>query len=591
MRPRTLVAATAVSLGLLAAVSTSPASGDTLTMKDGTTLSGTVKKMGGSYSVRDATGLMRLVGGGEVAAINGVPVGGAEVKPDAKPDAKSGAAKPAKPAKPDAAKPHKPPAAPSANYPGTTPAFSEVKGKADGVDVASLGAALWQQFVDDHPDADPADKAAAQKELARWRKMSAEGAEKIDGKWMAGKELKALNGKVQKLLKEAADAMNGNQTLVAIKKLEEAIKADPTNFEANFTLGYFYLVKGENKNIQQAISVLETASKIRPTSAAVWSNLAIAYNFRHLYVDSVEAAYKAAQIEDSKPIVQNLVNSIAQAPPGMRRNNSKIRSIMEEATVLASKYGVSNGMQGWAYISPEDDEKAERHADAGEKGEKPPAGLVGSGTGFFVSDDGLIMTNRHVAGAGDHLIVRLSDGTEKLAQVVVIGEDQDVALIKIKTDGPVPFIHMAATDQPKEGEDVTVLGFPLGSALGSNVKITRGVVTSLFEIDSDNPCDVLVDAQVNPGNSGGPMVDEHGNLLALVAMKTGSGSTISSYGLGISTGRLRKFLAGVKNKYVEKSKADFSAGGNDQKLNTQQIAEKYRPATVCILMVNGEIGK
>ena len=194
------------------------------------------------------------------------------------------------------------------------------------------------------------------------------------------------------------------------------------------------------------------------------------------------------------------------------------------------------------------------------------------------------MTNRHVAAAGEHLIVRLSDGTTKIAKKVLIDEKQDIAILKIETAASMPFIRLAAYDRPPEGTDVTVLGFPLGAALGTNVKITRGVVTSYEESGPD--CDVIVDAQVNPGNSGGPMIDKHGNLLALVAMKTLSDTAVSSYGLGISTGRLRKFFDQQKDK-VGVTLPDAEAGKTP--LSTEEIAGQYAKATVMILMFNGEL--
>jgi S1-C subfamily serine protease len=212
-------------------------------------------------------------------------------------------------------------------------------------------------------------------------------------------------------------------------------------------------------------------------------------------------------------------------------------------------------------------------------------GMLGTGTGFFVSPDGYIMTNRHVAEVGDIVMVRFSDGTEKPAERIVIDDEQDIAIIKVKVDEAVPFIRLADYDSPNIGADVTVLGFPLGSMLGQSVKITRGIVTA-WEEDQDK-CDVIVDAQVNPGNSGGPMVDKYGNLLALVAMKTISDQKVSSYGLGISNGRLRKFIEKHTGKFV----CSFDpAPASGDPLSSEQIASRLRPAVVCIIMIRDASG-
>ncbi|MGH7178387.1 MAG: trypsin-like peptidase domain-containing protein, partial [Tepidisphaeraceae bacterium] len=167
-------------------------------------------------------------------------------------------------------------------------------------------------------------------------------------------------------------------------------------------------------------------------------------------------------------------------------------------------------------------------------------------------------------------------------------DEQDIAIIKIKVDKPVPYIKLAAYDQPKVGADVSVMGFPLLSVFGLNstVKMTRGIVTAY---DHDRAkCDVTVDAQVNPGNSGGPMVDRFGHLLALTAMKTlALDSSISSYGLGISTGRVRQFIEKQQATHFPDLKLERGAAEGPG-LSSEELADKITPATVCILMVHGE---
>jgi hypothetical protein len=89
----------------------------------------------------------------------------------------------------------------------------------------------------------------------------------------------------------------------------------------------------------------------------VWSNLAIAYNYRSRYVDSVQTAYKAVKLLDSKETVQNLVNSIAHAPPAMQQNNQTIKPIMEDAFILAGKYGIGRQGANWTYLPPSMDKE------------------------------------------------------------------------------------------------------------------------------------------------------------------------------------------------------------------------------------------
>jgi len=516
-----------------------------LTLHDGTVYEGEIKKLGTSYSIKLKDGSLKLISATDIQSIDDPKLSapGGEKKPDAS---------------------------------NMGEGFVRASRAAERSEQPLLAATIWQKYIDDNPAASDLDKARA--EQKRWQTMADQGAEKIKGKWVVGDDLKKLHAQVDTLMRDAVQLMSTQQTLKSITKLQEVIRIYPNSFEAHFELGYYYLLKGGNEQYDKAITSLEMASKIRPNSAETLSNLAIAYNFRRKYDVAVLTAYKAVQIQDSPAMVQNLINALSYAPPGMRANHPKVRPIMEESMVLASRHGIGGPSGQWTYVRP--------RPGAELKDEDGPGplvkGIIGSGTGFFINDSGYIMTNRHVAGAADQVIVRMSDGTQKLAEKIHVDDKQDIAILRIKTDAPTPFISLAAYDTPPIGTDVTVMGFPLGAAMGANVKITRGVVTAV----EDKPeCDVIVDAQVNPGNSGGPMIDKYGNVLALVAMKTLSDEAVSSYGLGIGTGRLRKYFDEQKQKLT----FTLAPGTKGAPMSTEEIAEKYTKATVMLLMVAGEV--
>ncbi len=518
----------------------------TVKLKNGTVVEGEVKKMGGSYSVKTKDGTLKLIPANDIDSIDD-PTG-----------AVTG------------------PGAPGGGM--TTGDFDSVARAADACSNPLIAVTLIQKYIDEHPKGPNLDQAKA--ELKKWQDMARDGAERIKGKWVTGEELKTLHTKVDSLMREAVEMMVNNQTLKSIEKLQEVIRIYPNCFEAHFELGFFYLVKGGNDQYDKAISSLETAARLRPNSAEALTNLAIAYNFRKNYEKAVTTAYKAVELDDSQPFVQNLVNAISYAPPGMRANNPKVKPIMEQAPLLMAKNHIQGPSDKWTYVRPKP-AALERKGGAAPKS----SGIVGSGTGFFVSADGYIITNRHVAAAGDQLIVRMADGTQKVAEKVLVDDKQDIAILHIKSEKETPFLRLATYDAPPIGTDVTVLGFPLGAMLGTNVQITRGVVTS---VESSGPdCDVIVDAQVNPGNSGGPMVDKFGNAMALVAMKTFTDETVSSYGLGISTGRLRKFFEDQKAKLTALKLTPAEKGTTP--LTTEEIAGKYTQATVMILIISGEL--
>lgn len=130
------------------------------------------------------------------------------------------------------------------------------------------------------------------------------------------------------------------------------------------------------------------------------------------------------------------------------------------------------------------------------------------------------------------------------------------------------------------GDKVTLkdgTGFPLIDRFGESIKITRGIVASKARLEVG--ADVMVDAKVNPGNSGGPILDRFGNVMAIVSMKSLATASEDSYGLGISAGQIRTYLA--KNAINLKSAVETGAGAVP--LTTEQIAAKVTPAAVCIL--------
>jgi S1-C subfamily serine protease len=229
---------------------------------------------------------------------------------------------------------------------------------------------------------------------------------------------------------------------------------------------------------------------------------------------------------------------------------------------------------------------------SGDEKKGPPGGDgvaagMSSGTGFVISADGLILTNRHVVDGGKALMVIMPDASstsgggatpaQKSAEVVVIDDEQDLALIRVKLDPgtKLPFVRLSGADNPADGAECTVMGYPLLDRLGAAIKITRGIVSS-SAAGSAGAADVLIDAKVNPGNSGGPILDRYGNVMAIVSMKSLATATEESYGMGISAGRIRKFLE--KNAV----KVDAGADGADV-LSAQDIAAKVKPAAVCIL--------
>jgi S1-C subfamily serine protease len=129
-----------------------------------------------------------------------------------------------------------------------------------------------------------------------------------------------------------------------------------------------------------------------------------------------------------------------------------------------------------------------------------------------------------------------------LAKVVAEDEKADIALIQLKNAGSIDLKPLAVAGQRtvNRGEAVAALGYPLGDMIGSGLKLTTGVVSTPPGAGLDNR--LVHDAKVNPGNSGGPLLDSHGTVIGMVTEKTWSFGNIESHGLAIPAPDLEAFL-------------------------------------------------
>jgi serine protease Do len=133
----------------------------------------------------------------------------------------------------------------------------------------------------------------------------------------------------------------------------------------------------------------------------------------------------------------------------------------------------------------------------------------GHGSGFLVSSDGYVMTAEHVVGSDKYVKIRWSDGLEGVGEVVRSDKRRDVALVKVDPRGRQPLALRKAAPQP--GDTVFAIGAPLDVKLQSTV--TRGVASANRIIDGFSF--IQSDVTVNPGNSGGPLLDEKGEVLGI----------------------------------------------------------------------------
>ena len=151
--------------------------------------------------------------------------------------------------------------------------------------------------------------------------------------------------------------------------------------------------------------------------------------------------------------------------------------------------------------------------------------VQGAGSGFIIDPAGFIVTNNHVVGQADRILVSLYDGTELSAKLVGADELTDIAVIKVDVGKKLPAVSWGDSDAMEVGDWVLAAGNPFG--LGGSV--TLGIVSARGRDIGASAFDdyIQVDAAINPGNSGGPLFNADGAVIGVntaIVSPNGSGS-------------------------------------------------------------------
>lgn len=155
------------------------------------------------------------------------------------------------------------------------------------------------------------------------------------------------------------------------------------------------------------------------------------------------------------------------------------------------------------------------HAAQAPKGASKSGETSSSGTGFFVSASGGVLTNFHVVRGCSTVWVTQSNAARQPASVVAKDETNDLALL---ATGLKPTLVPALNTRPRVGENIFVYGFPLSSILATTGNFTQGIVTATAGLNDDTRM-LQISAPVQPGNSGGPVIDAAGNVEGVLVSK------------------------------------------------------------------------
>ena len=196
----------------------------------------------------------------------------------------------------------------------------------------------------------------------------------------------------------------------------------------------------------------------------------------------------------------------------------------------------------------------------------------GSGTAFVVSPDGYLLTCAHVVRNATDIKVTLGGETSP-CEVVVRDDARDLAVLRMDRRN-LPALPLADSEKVELAQEVRAIGFPLADILGSSLKVTQGSVAGItfgrrgkvFQID----------AVVNPGNSGGPLVDSSGCVVGVVSAQL-VGAKIAEVGFAVPINYAKSLL--------RERKIGFQAGDGGTKLDGPTLVKRVAPAVGLVTMM------
>lgn len=178
----------------------------------------------------------------------------------------------------------------------------------------------------------------------------------------------------------------------------------------------------------------------------------------------------------------------------------------------------------------------------GYKGGQPQQ-QIGTGSGVIISEDGYIVTNNHVINGAENIEITLNNKRTYEAKLIGTDSKMDIALLKVETDEKLPYAVFADSDQVKVGEWVLAIGNPYNL----NSTVTAGIVSAKARnLDTSGIQSFLqTDAVVNPGNSGGALVNVHGELVGINTMISSNTGSYVGYSFAVPSNITRKIVQDI----------------------------------------------
>lgn len=245
------------------------------------------------------------------------------------------------------------------------------------------------------------------------------------------------------------------------------------------------------------------------------------------------------------------------------------------ATISASAANAAAGAKSASSSS------AESSSGTGVAQKQPEQSVGVTGTGFFVSSEGYVITNAHVVGNCSTLSAAAFAAPQANAQLVAKDNANDLALLKIAGKASA---HAPLRSGVRTGEGIAAFGYPLYGLLASAGNFTAGNVSALAGVGDDTRY-MQISAPVQPGNSGGPVLDQYGNVVGVVVSKL---NVLKVAGAIDDIPQNVNFAikASVLISFLQSSGVGTEAGSIDKPLSSADLADRAKSISVFLRCEN-----
>ena len=210
------------------------------------------------------------------------------------------------------------------------------------------------------------------------------------------------------------------------------------------------------------------------------------------------------------------------------------------------------------------------------------AAEISSGSGVVINANGEVLTNAHVVEACQTITVKLASGNSETGALIARDERNDLAVVRITGTSNLPASVASFREGAplRAGDAIVALGYPLSGVLATDANVSVGNVSALAGL-ADNSRYLQISAPVQPGNSGGPLLDASGHLVGVVTAKLDA-LRIARFTGDIPQNVNFALKAEVARTYLDSKNIAYQTASSDKQLPPADVGEIGRPFTVHI---------